>query len=151
MSTHPLILMSTFAMLSNAVNATELLNLADYGLNSLPPGADATPVIRRAMEDCIARKAGGLKIPAGEWHLFPHFAFEQNLAVANNDPGIRRVVFPIDGFDGFTLEADGARFVCHGSMIPISAEDTKNLTLKGFSIDWARPFSMQGTVEAAHP
>ena len=138
-------------LLTLPVTAEEWVDAADFGLGKLPPGADATPVLRRAMEACIKEKASGLKVPAGEWHLFPQFAFEQNLAVANNDPGIRRVVFPIDGFEGFTLEADGARFVCHGPMIPISAEGTRDLTLKGFSIDWARPFSMQGTVEAVQP
>ncbi len=131
--------------------AGEMLNAADFGLGDLKAGADATPALRRAMEACREQKSEGLTIPAGEWQLFPDYAFEQNLAVANNDSGIKRVIFPIDGFDGFTLAAEGAHFVCHGSLVPISAENTKNLTLKGFSIDWARPFSLQGTVEAVHP
>jgi hypothetical protein len=138
-------------LLTLPVTAEEWVDAADFGLGKLSPGADATPVLRAAMEDCIKRKAQGLKIPAGEWHLFPDFAFEQNLAVANNDPGIKRVVFPIDGFEGFTLSAAGAHFVCHGSMIPISAENSKNVSLKGFSIDWERPFSLQGQVVAVHP
>jgi len=129
----------------------EWVDAADFGLNDLKPGMDATPVFRAAMEACIERKAKGLKIPPGEWHLFPGYAFEQNLAVANNDPGIKRVVFPIDGFDEFTLSAEGVKFVCHGEMIPISAENSKNITLKGFSIDWQRPFSLQGEVVAVHP
>lgn len=128
-----------------------MVDAADYGFRTLAAGGDATPAIRRAMEACIKTKATGLIIPQGTWNLFPDHAFEQNLAIANNDSGIKRVIFPIDGFDGFTLSAEGAHFVCHGSMVPISAEGTKNLVLKGFSIDWERPFSLQGSVEAVHP
>ena len=131
--------------------ADEWVDAADFGMNKLQPGMDATPVLRAAMEACIKREADGLKIPAGTWHLFPDHAFEQNLAFANNDSGIKRVIFPVDGFNGFTLSAVGANFVCHGSMVPISAEGTQNLVLKGFTIDWARPFSLQGAVVAVHP
>jgi len=127
------------------------INAGEYGLEKVRTGEDATPALRAAMEACIERKAAGLVIPPGEWHLYPDHAFEQNLAIANNDSGIKRVVFPLDGFDGFTLSAEKARFVCHGSLVPISAENSKNLTLRGMSIDWARPFSLQGTVEAVHP
>jgi len=153
MKTRPaLIAMSHMAAISiSAATPGKLIDASEYGITQLAPGADATPAIRRAMEACINTRADGLKIPAGTWHLSPDFAFEQNLFIANNDSGIKRVIFPIDGFDGFTLDAAGARFICHGSLVPISAEGTKNLTLKGFSIDWERAFSLQGTVRAAHP
>ena len=149
-SLYQLTMLCGLLFISPAV-AEEWVDAAEFGIHKLAERADATPVLRAAMEACIERKAHGLKIPTGEWHLFPDHAFEQNLAVANNDPGIKRVIFPIDGFDGFTLAAAGAKFVCHGSMIPISAENSKNVTLKGFSIDWERPFSLQGQVVAVHP
>jgi hypothetical protein len=151
MKTRIFLLMTALVTTASAAETPQMLDLTDFGLKDLAAGADATPVIRRAMEACRERKAAGLRIPAGEWHLHPDFAYEQNLAIANNDSGIKRVVFPLDGFDGFTLAAEGAHFVCHGALVPISAQDTKKLTLKGFSIDWARPFSLQGQVEAVHP
>lgn len=129
----------------------ELIDLASYGLTELKPEQDATPIFRTAMDAARARNAGGLKIPAGTYHLHADFAYEQNLAVANNDPGIKRVIFPIDHFNGFTLDAAGVQFVCHGEIIPISVENSQDVVLKGFSIDWQRPFSLQGQVVAVHP
>lgn len=129
----------------------EWVDAADFGLGDLKPGADAVPALRKAMELCMKRRAEGLRIPPGEWHLFADHAFEMNLAVANNDPGIKRVVFPIDGFERFSLSGEGVRFVCHGSLIPISAEGSRNIAMKGFTIDWERPFSLQGQVIGVHP
>jgi hypothetical protein len=151
MKTRLFLVMNFLISSAIATEAPPMLDAADFGLKDLAAGADATPAIRRALEACFEKKAAGLKIPAGEWHLRPDFAFEQNLFIANNDSGIKRVVFPLDGLDGFTLEAQGARFICHGSLVPISAQDSRNLVFKGFSIDWARPFSLQGQVEAVHP
>jgi len=137
--------------LPTAAAARPVIDAAAFGLKELAPRADATPVFRRAVEACRKRNARVLKIPAGEWHLYPDHAFEQTLAVANNDPGIKRVVFALDGLKDFMLEAPAARFICHGELIPISAERTRGLTLRGFTIDWARPFNFQGRVTAAHP
>src|SRR5512137_759163 len=91
-----------------------LLEAADFGLRELAPGADATPIFRKAMETVRKRNARGLKIPAGTWHLYPDHALEQTLVIANNDSGVKRVVFALDGLKDFTLEGPGANFVCHG-------------------------------------
>ena len=134
-----------------AVAERPLLDASDFGLNDLNPGDDATPVFRRAVEACREQSARGLRVPPGEWHLYSDYAFEKTVAVANNDPGVKRIVFGLDGLESFELSAEGARFVCHGQMIPISADETQGLTLRGFTINWARPFNFQGNVTATHP
>jgi hypothetical protein len=144
-----LLLALPLAQASAAARTT--LDAADFGLRDLEPGADATPAFRRAVEACRKQKVHTLIIPAGVWHLYPDHAFEQTLAVANNDPGIKRVVFALDDLSGFRLDGAGAKLICHGEMIPISAENSRDLTLKGFTIDWERPFYLQGRVTAAHP
>ena len=151
------IAVSTFTLLmiglllpSPAFASPIMIDAAEFGLRDLPAGADATPVFRRAMEACHQRKVDGLKIPPGTWHLYPDYAFEQKLAVANNDPGIKRVVFPLDNFNGFTLDGGGAKLLCHGEMIPVSAENSRNLTIKNITIDWETPFNFQGIVIATH-
>ena len=145
------ILFLTGLLLPTLSLARPIMDAAEFGLRDLPAGADATPIFRRALEACRQRNASGLKIPAGNWHLYPDQAFEQTLAVANNDPGIKRVVFALDNLKDFTLEGAGAHFICHGEMIPVSAENSRNLTLCGFTIDWDRPFNFQARVIAAHP
>ncbi len=145
------LLLASVLWLPTATMADSTLDAADYGLRDLPPGADATPVFRKAVEACRKLNASGLKIPAGDWHVYPDHAFEQTIAVANNDPGIKRVVFALDDLKRFTLEGAGANLICHGDMIPISADNSHQLTLRAFTIDWDRPFNFQSRVIAAHP
>jgi hypothetical protein len=124
----------------------DFVSAAEFGLLELQPGEDATPVFRRALEACRERAARGLRIPSGEWALHPDQAFEQYLFPANNDSGLKRVVFLLDGLSPFTIAGDGARLVCHGSLIPFSATNSRGLVLRGFTVDWARPFSLQARV-----
>ena len=147
----PVYLIATLLCSMRSVPAAEVLNARDFGLGNLAPGEDATPVFRRAMEACRSQGAGGLQIPSGTWHLYPDYAFEEYLAVANNNPGAKRIVFQLDELKGFTLSGEDVHFVCHGQMIPISGDDAENITLRGFSIDWSRPFHFQGEVVAVHP
>ena len=145
------LLFGLISSIPTASIARPILDAADFGLRELPADADATPALRAAIEACRKQNARTLKVPAGTWHLYPDQAFEQTLAVANNDPGVKRVVFALDDLKNFTLEGAGAHFVCHGEMIPISAENSRQLTLRGFTIDWERPFNFQSRVIAAHP
>ena len=128
-----------------------IIDAGDFGLSELQPGEDATPCFREAVEACRKQNAAGLRVPAGEWNLHPDYAFEQRMAVANNDRGIKRVVFLLEDLDGFEFDASGANFVCHDEMIPISIERSNGVSLRGFSIDWAVPFYLQGKVVAVHP
>ena len=147
----PVVLLLSSLWVANPVGGAEVLDAQDFGLVDLAPGEDATPVFRRALEACRSQGASGLKIPPGTWHLYPDYAFEKTLAVANNNPGVKRIVFLLDEFSDFTLSGKDAHFVCHGQMIPISADDATDITLRGFSIDWSRPFNFQGEVVAVHP
>ncbi|MAT69413.1 MAG: hypothetical protein CMJ58_07790 [Planctomycetaceae bacterium] len=133
------------------VAAGTVIDAGEFGLSELKPGEDATSAFRKAIEACRDRGASGLRIPPGVWHLYPDAAFERTLAVANNNPGVKRVAFLLDGLEDFTLAGDQALLMCHGEMIPISADNAVNLSLRGVSIDWEHPFHFQGEVVALHP
>ena len=127
-----------------------VLDANEFGLANLGPDEDATPVFRKAMEACRSQHASGLKIPSGTWHLYPDYAFEAYLAVANNNPGMKRIVFQLDRLKDFAIIGEDARFVCHGELIPFSVDDAENITLQGIRIDWSRSFHFQGEVVAVH-
>lgn len=131
--------------------AGETIDAAQFGLNELEPGGDATPALRRAIEACRARHADGLKIPPGTWHVFPDYAVEKYLAVANNNAGIKRIVLCLDDLQDFRVDARDAILVCHGTLIPISGDGADGLTIEGLTIDWDRPFNFQAEVIAVQP
>lgn len=111
------------------------------------PGADALPSILDALEGC--RSCHGpsvLKLPAGELHIYGDVAPGRFLAISNNDSGYRRVAFLLDGFEDLRIEGDGTHLVFHGEIVPFHLEGCRRVTVRGVTIDWARPFHFEGRV-----
>jgi hypothetical protein len=92
------------------------------------------------MEDCIVRKAGGLKIPAGEWHLHPDFAFESTRVMP--EPGMVVVsgmmqpnrispAIVISGCSGVTLEDVT---IHHAGGMGLIAQRSENFTIRRMKV-----------------
>ena len=142
MKTYPLIFALVLPGTVPPVDA-QTLNAGDFGLTTT---ADATPAIRRALEACQAQDARKLVIPGGTYHFHPEKAMEKFVHISNNDDGLKRIAFPIQGFRDFEIDASGARLIMHGEMVTFDIQDAEDITLKNFSIDWIKPFYFQGQV-----
>jgi len=129
---------------SNVLTAQEF-NLSDY-LNR--EEKDATLAVITMLQDASRHKNSKVIIEKGTYHFYPEKAFEQYCYVTNHDNGLKRIAFPIKGFDGFTLEANGSKFIFHGLMMPFNIEDSKNIDLSGFTIDWHIPLHSEGLIVA---
>ena len=105
---------------------------------------DMTPSVFQCLENCPDGSV--LKFPNGEYHFGPQQAFEKYYYISNNRHGPKKVAFPIIGKKNITIDGSGSRFIFHGEMIPFIIEQSENITLKNFSIDWERPFYSQGTI-----
>ena len=82
----------------------------------------------------------------GEYHFYPNGTFEKYYYISNNRHGLKQVAFPIIGKKDVTIDGGGSRFIFHGEILPFVVEDSENITLKNFTVDWERPFYSQGTV-----
>jgi len=126
------------------VQAGKIINAADFGLRQ---GEDATPAINRSLAACKTQHAERLVIPKGIYQCYPDKAMEEFIHVANNDNGLKRIVFPVHGFSNFEIDAEGSTFILHGGeMIAFDFERSQNIKLKNAVIDWDKPFYFQGTV-----
>ncbi len=93
------------------------------------------------------RKAG-----SGEIRLAPgfyHFRSPKSMSfyVSNHDNRLpRRVFLPILGVTNLAVTCKGgkAEFIFHGDGLGIELQDTKNVTLRGIGVDWARPDFSEG-------
>ena len=103
----------------------QVVNAKDLGLKE---GMDATPVIRLALEECIARKAGKLVIPKGTYLLYPDRAVEKYVHISNNDDGLKRIAFPLHGLTDFEVDANGALFIMHGEMVTLAVRPHEEFT-----------------------
>ena len=114
-------------------------------------GEDATPGVRAILDRCREEGIHRLKIAPGRYDFWPDWAVEKYLFVSNNGEGLKRIAFPLVGFDGLEIDGSGATFVFHGFLVPFLVESSHNVRIKNLSIDFARPFHSEGKVLAATP
>jgi hypothetical protein len=110
---------------------------------------DMTPVVRERLLNC--RDGEVIRFEPGEYHFYSGFAFEKYYYISNNRHGLKHIAFPIIGKKNVTIDGTGANFIFHGEIIPFAVEDSEDVTLKNFSIDWVRPFYSQGEVAGVEP
>ena len=113
-------------------------------------GADMAGLVDRMLAEVKAEAAGRpvtIRFAAGEYHFYPENAAHREYYISNHDQHKERAVgIAIEGFDGLTLEGDGADFIFHGRMLPLSVVATDECTLRNFSIDFATPHIAQAEV-----
>ena len=128
---------------------TKVIFARNFGL---APGqtADGSLAVLRALEAC---RGGGeevtLQFEPGIYHFHPERAFERLCWMSNNDSGLKRVVFPLSGFENLTIDGGGAEFILHGAITPFALENCRNITLRNFAMDWAHPVTLTGRVQDA--
>ncbi|HAN78697.1 MAG TPA: alpha-galactosidase [Bacteroidales bacterium] len=137
-------LLSLFVLWSQTLLAQEF-NLSNY----LKKGEkDATLSVFTMLQDAAKHKNSKVIIEKGTYHFYPEKAYEQYCFVTNHDNSMRRIAFNIKNFDGLTIEANDAKFIFHGVMMPFNIENSKNIDISGFTIDWHLPLHGEGIIEA---
>lgn len=115
-----------------------------------PPadGADAVPKLREALAKCRSEGIHRLVLEQGVWNIYPEKADGEFRHVTNHDAGYRRMAVHLDGFSDFEIDGRGSTFLCHGVVMPIVVDRSKNITLRNLVIDWEKPFQLEGSVVA---
>ncbi|HET8829017.1 MAG TPA: hypothetical protein VFM79_06730 [Pelobium sp.] len=110
-------------------------------------GKDFTPEIYDFLK---INKGKPVKIifEKGTYDFFPEKAFEKYLKISNNDNGIRKIAFYLNGFKNLEIDGGGATFMFHGGIIPFVLEDGEDYKLHHFNINWDKPFTFEGKVIA---
>ena len=103
-----------------------------------------------------------LALDGGEWNLFPETALEVQAFPSNNDSGRVKVALLLLGLRNVIVDGGGARLIVRGSplagrgrtgitdapILPIIVENSEAVTLRGFSLDWKTPGTVQGVCTA---
>lgn len=90
-----------------------------------------------------------IQLEPTEYHFSPENAYEGEIYPSNNDGGIRKVGMCIRDKKNITIDGNGAKLTFHGWMSPIIIENSANIVLKNFTIDFAEPFLYQAVVAAS--
>jgi len=132
----------SFFSLGMAAMAGGTISVADYGARA-NDGSDTTPAVRQALEECRKTGAAKLTFPPGRYDFWPDRAEEKFYFITNNDSGLRAIEFPLTEVNGLEIDGGGAEFVFHDKIMPFVLDHSTNVTLRNFSIDWARTFQSE--------
>lgn len=112
--------------------------------------AKALDEIRRLQEG----KEGAvvLKFKRGRYDFHPTEATQREYYVSNHDQCQPKLVgICLENWEKLTIDGNGADFIFHGRMLPLSLKDSRDCTLQNFSIDFEQPHITQVKVLGNDP
>lgn len=110
---------------------------------------DMTPVIREVLENVTDNEVK-LIFEKGKYLFNPDYATEKYCFITNHENGLKRIVFPFEGFKSVEIDGNGAEFIFHGRVLPFLFEKCSKVNVNNLSIDWDIPFTFQGEVIAVN-
>lgn len=98
---------------------------------------DVTYDVLCALEEMKTSGERILSFEKGRYNFSPDYAAERVSCILNHDnDGFKKIGLPIIDFDGLTIDGGGSDFVFNGVMLPAEITNSKNVTLKNFSVDY---------------
>lgn len=110
---------------------------------------NSTPVVINTLNTLKNSKNAVIRFERGKYYFTKQGCFEGLFYPSNNASGMKKVIFPIIGFDGLTIDGGGSEFIFCDRVFPFIIQNSKNITLKNFTVDFSFPRHFQGTVFAS--
>ena len=104
-------------------------------------GQNITPFVIDALEQLLSSGGGILCFEKGEYHFYEQGAKEEFYGVSNNSAGVKKIAFPIVGFDGLTIDGGGSVFVFHEKVFPFVVSFSRPITIRDIIFDRILPSS----------
>lgn len=122
-----------------------IINVSDFG--AIPnDGIDDVRAIQRALEACRADGPKKLVFEKGQYDFYPTFAMERYCFISNNDEGLKRIAFDLANISDLTIDGQGAELMFHGGVNPFVLQDSTNIELRDFSVDFSRSFHSEAII-----
>ncbi len=142
-----LVYMLTALLFVTSCSKSVVIDMRDYGIvpdtkeNMSPKFAEALQSIRAAADDDTKIT---LLFEKGRYDFHPEGATVREYYIYNHDQtNPKKVGLALEDWDNLTLDGQGADFIFHGRMLPLSLIDSENCILRNFSIDFEVPHITQ--------
>lgn len=118
-----------------------VIKLSDY-INKEEKGLSGA--VNRAL--AASQKGDTLLLGGGELHFYKDGTVETYYCVSNNDKGVKKIVFALQGKEGLTIDGEGAELIFHGEILPFAVDSCSGITVKNINIDYASPMYVQAEI-----
>ena len=117
------------------VNYSQFNTTSDVGLN-----------IKNALRFCKQNGVNTLSFNKGVYHINGNSVESRMLSISNHGRGQRRIAFYLEDFSDFTIDFGGSEIILDDLMIAVVLKNSKNITLKNFSIYNQVTMSAEGII-----
>lgn len=136
-----------FALPSINMYAQKVYDISTFGLKP-DTHKNASPVLQKALSkikaECKDGEAVILRFSEGRYDFHEKGAAVREYYISNHDQdNPKKVGIALEDMKNLTLDGQGAQFVFHGRMLPVSLLRSENCSLKNFSIDFENPHIAQ--------
>ena len=125
----------------------KVLNVKDYGIFPGVKERKNTWYLRKMVEGCEYQEATEIFFPAGEYHFYPDYAYEETLCISNHDADtVKRIVFCLKHLKNVTIRGEESLLIFHTEEIPFYLYQCENISIEGICIDYERPTFSEGII-----
>ena len=142
-------------LLTTNVYAQKVYDISQFGLKP-NSGKNASPILQKALSKIKSETPNGesaiLHFSEGQYHFYEKGSTLREYYISNHDQDQpKKVGIALEEMKNLTMDGQGAQFIFHGRMLPISLLHSENCTLKNFSIDFENPHIAQIKVTENDP
>ena len=110
---------------------------------------NCTPAFVKAI--ALMQSGDTLLLGSDKYDMRVEGARIEHYYMSNNDYGVKPIALPVIKKENITIKGEGAKLVFHGEILPVVVDNSKNITLSGFSIDYEVPMYSQSEIIEATP
>ena len=124
----------------------DTIRVSDFGVRA-NSRENVVPAVKKALQ--IARKFNNplIVFESGRYDFWPHHAEERSYHESNTrDNNPKRLGILIENFDRLTIDGNGASFVFHDRMQPVTIDHSSHIDIRNFTIDWDVPLLAQAEI-----
>jgi len=146
MKTLAVFLPAMFLAIPSFCMAAEVIHVTDFGVK---PNSRINAVrgVRAAIEACREKLPATLVFPEGRYDFWSQHSEEIEYFESNTfdiNPKICPIV--LRNLKGLTIEGNGAEFIYHGRMQPLTFDRCEGITVRNLELDWDIPFLAQAQI-----
>lgn len=134
---------------------TKVYEMSVFGLKP-NTNKNASPVLQKVLQKIKAEYKEGdsivIRFAEGYYNFYEKGADIREYYISNHDQdNPKKVGIALEDMRNLTLDGNGAQFIFHGRMLPVSLLRSTNCSLKNFSIDFATPHIAQIKIVDSSP
>lgn len=134
---------------------TKVYEMSVFGLKP-NTNKNASPFLQKALQKIKAEYKEGdsivIRFAEGYYNFYEKGAAIREYYISNHDQdNPKKVGIALEDMRNLTLDGNGAQFIFHGRMLPVSLLRSTNCSLKNFSIDFATPHIAQIKIVDSSP